>query len=264
MKRAIIFFLLFAFLQVLGAALALLVCKVAAAGSGEAELSATFRAVSAGRAQLCFNLVFCAAALWFFHREKTLRLSLESPRKPTLGKFVPAAAVLAFVVFAVGIDFIASPFLDDDDGQMELFKNMKDDPLCLLLLCFVGPLTEELVFRKGILDGFLRHNLKVWLAIGLSALLFAIVHGNWAQGIVALPLGAALGGMFVRTRNLKICLPAHMANNILAVVLIRCPEIVEKTDTWSTATNLCVGIPVACAGLVGILLTLKPSRPAET
>lgn len=264
MKRALLFFLLFALLEVISAALTLLLCKLSPEGSAQALPEATFQAVTAGRVQLCLNLFFCGAALWLFHKEKSQAPAFFFPKKRRLGKLSSLSAVVSFTVLAIGIDSLASPFLEEGDGQMEWFKNMKDDPLCLLLLCFVGPLTEEIVFRKGILQGFLQNHLKVPLALLLSALLFALVHGNWAQGVVAFPLGVALGAMFVRTRSLQLCLPSHMVNNILAVGMLEFPEIFDQTHAWPLSTHLWVGIPMALAGFFGLIFSLKCPLRAQT
>ena len=74
-----------------------------------------------------------------------------------------------------------------------------------------------------------RRGVQVPVAIGASALVFAIVHGNLAQGIPALLLGIALGILYHRSRSVWLCVAAHVANNTVAALLMFLPDL---PDSW--------------------------------
>jgi membrane protease YdiL (CAAX protease family) len=87
-------------------------------------------------------------------------------------------------------------------------------------LVLVAPLTEELLFRRIILDGFLR-NYGVPVAIALSSLLFGIVHLNPWQFVGATIVGVYLAWLYLRSRSVLLCMFAHGVFNFLPLLLLR-------------------------------------------
>lgn len=107
-----------------------------------------------------------------------------------------------------------------------------------LVVCIFAPIVEEVVFRGAILrvllegtkgaeasrvkedgvpqkEGAYRH----WVAIAISALLFALVHGNPAQMPHAFCIGLLLGWMFYRTGSIIPGIMLHWVNNTLSYVV---------------------------------------------
>lgn len=82
----------------------------------------------------------------------------------------------------------------------------------------LAPVAEELVFRGAILRSLLGWTGRHWLAIALSAVLFALVHGNPAQMPHALLVGLLLGWMYWRTDSVVPGVAFHWANNTIAYV----------------------------------------------
>ena len=60
-----------------------------------------------------------------------------------------------------------------------------------------------------------------WLAIFISALLFAIAHGNMAQGVNALLLGLLLGWLYYHTGSIIPGIAFHWMNNTLAYITLK-------------------------------------------
>ena len=84
--------------------------------------------------------------------------------------------------------------------------------MSLFLLVAVAGTTEEIVFRGIILRGLLAH-VRVPAAIGISALLFALVHANPWQFFGPLAMGILLGWWYVRTDSLVPCMAGHALLN---------------------------------------------------
>lgn len=76
---------------------------------------------------------------------------------------------------------------------------------------------EELFFR-GLLQRGLARRLGAPAAVGLAAVAFGAVHGDWAHGVAAFVLGLYLGALAVRAGSIRICMAAHAANNAVAVL----------------------------------------------
>ena len=90
----------------------------------------------------------------------------------------------------------------------------------------LAPVCEELVFRGAILRSLLRWSCPAdnrnpgghWLAIAISAVLFALAHFNPAQMPHALLVGMLLGWMYYRTDSVVPSVVYHWVNNSVAYV----------------------------------------------
>mgnify|MGYP001564712092 FL=1 len=77
-----------------------------------------------------------------------------------------------------------------------------------------APLIEELAFR-GVLYATLRMTVGVWPAVGLSAGIFALVHGYGAVGFASVFWSGTLWALaYERTRSLLPAILGHVFNNL--------------------------------------------------
>ena len=182
--------------------------------------------------------------LWFYRFEGRVRSKAETqPELLSIFKFRPLKRdvqqrpVTVFnIIYTTCCCLIIASSVSDALTHLHItapntvnFEGMMHNPLCLLLLCFVGPLCEELVFRVGVVRSLYRHNVPGWAAAAIGALAFALVHGNLAQGIPAFIIGFILGIAYLRTGDLRLCLPMHIANNAFAVycTLFAAPDVLS-------------------------------------
>lgn len=214
--KALVTFLLFVVVQVAAALTALLLTPGAASSLTLAEPTQPDPVVL-GITLLLYEIPLCIG-LWWWHRHNAAwPRPLRSARHPLLELPLAIAAVL---LLSWGVSAALEPFGLSDDGTTAIFLAQRKNVWCVLLLCVVGPLCEELVFRMGIVRELFLKGCPSLLAAALGALSFAVVHGNWVQGIPAFVVGTLLGLLFLRTGNLRLCLPAHVANNVLALLLL--------------------------------------------
>lgn len=85
--------------------------------------------------------------------------------------------------------------------------------VCLPLL---PAIFEELLFRGVVLRGLTQFGKTT--AVIVSAVMFALAHGNTDQIIYQFFGGLVFGFLFVETKNLTVSMCAHFANNAFAVV----------------------------------------------
>lgn len=89
-----------------------------------------------------------------------------------------------------------------------------------LIIGLMVPLVEEMVFRGAVLrELLLRSPQRHWPAIAVSALIFAVIHGNPAQMPHAFVVGLLIGWMYCRTRSILPGVIYHWVNNTVAYVL---------------------------------------------
>jgi len=136
----------------------------------------------------------------------------------------------------------ASQFADLMTGD-SLFES-------LLLAIVIAPVTEELLFRGLILQGFLRRY-SPRKAILASALLFAAFHGNPWQFLGALVLGVLFACWFLQTRSLIPCILGHAVNNAVPLVLIGVLDI--EIEGFTSSPAAAVEFQPAWLNLVGLL-----------
>ena len=108
-----------------------------------------------------------------------------------------------------------------DDSVAQLFDGILRDPYGYFAVGIIAPVAEEMVFRGAVLRTLLKcfDKKMVWVAIAISALLFALVHGNKAQGVHAFIMGLILGVLYYRTGSIVPGMVLHWVNNTLAYVL---------------------------------------------
>jgi membrane protease YdiL (CAAX protease family) len=96
---------------------------------------------------------------------------------------------------------------------------MVKNPLCILILSVLGPVTEEICFRYGVMGSLLESARWRRWAIPVSALLFGVIHMNPPQIIAAFVLGLFLGWLYLRTRSLWLPIICHVVNNTNSTVI---------------------------------------------
>ena len=110
-----------------------------------------------------------------------------------------------------------------DAGYTDITTSMPsiDSPLAAVAfaagIAVLPPIAEEFAFRGIVLSHLRRHG--DFLAVMVSALLFALVHGNVVQIPFAFFAGIALGVAYVKTNNLLVPIVIHLLNNGLSVVV---------------------------------------------
>lgn len=114
----------------------------------------------------------------------------------------------------------------------------------------VAALAEELALR-GYTLGHIREKYGDAFAVGVTAVIFAIMHGNLVQSPFALIAGAAIGYFTVKTGTLWVGIFIHMVNNLISL----CSAYIIELQGQETGALL---YTVAVYGLsfIGIICSL--------
>lgn len=172
------------------------------------------------------------------------------------------------MIFAVFLMTIASSFVIEPVGKLlpemdpvlveQMSRMMHDSPAWVVILSvsIFAPFFEEWLCRGLVLRGMLKR-MKPWMAIALSALFFALIHGNIWQGIPAFFMGIVFGYVYYKTGSLKLTMLMHFVNNTFAYCIAQVPALrnvdyfMDILSPWTYA-GLYVAAAMALAG--GILL----------
>lgn len=162
--------------------------------------------------------------------------------------------LVGIILLCMGLHLVSEPLeLPDLTGEMML--QVLGHPLGFLTVTLLGPVTEEVFFRSGIMGSCLRAGTSVRTAIIVSALLFGLIHGNPAQVPFAFCVGLALGYAYLRTGSLLVPILAHIANNGTAGILYLLLDE-ETFQDFRFATLLGGDIQVVVVGLLFTALGL--------
>lgn len=150
----------------------------------------------------------------------------------------------------MGTALALMPFGLDDNNMARRMAGLAGSWETPLLLCAVGPLFEEVVFRHGLAGGLRRAGCGRALTLGLSAAAFGLVHLNWLQGLTAFVMGLGLGGLYLGRRSLALAAAAHMLCNALAYASLRLPSDLAAGESAAPALG------ALGAGLTALALAL--------
>lgn len=120
----------------------------------------------------------------------------------------------------IHIDIFRKSILD-----FNLAMNLSDNSsllLTLILVSFLAPIMEELIFRGIILEAFKKICKSEIFPIILQALIFGLWHMNLVQGVYCFVGGIVFGYVKEKTSSIKYPIFIHMINNFLSSLL---PEL---------------------------------------
>ena len=114
-----------------------------------------------------------------------------------------------------------------------------------LSLCVLGPLFEELLFRGALLHALAPYGGR--FAALVSALLFAMMPGNFMQGVPTFIIGLYLAWITLRAGCILPAILAHMIYNTYATLL---SEITMTDSTGLLMLAALLHLPIMAGGLV--------------
>lgn len=120
-----------------------------------------------------------------------------------------------FILLSSRISFVI-PGFEPQQSHVPLFGDTNlDIALAVVVLVFIAPVVEELLFRGFLLQTFLAR-FKPWIASLLTAIFFALVHFELESAGMIIFLALILNWMFMRTRSIWPGIVFHMFNNAMA------------------------------------------------
>lgn len=102
-------------------------------------------------------------------------------------------------------------------NPVQTLINSTDIWLNLFLISIIGPIFEEILFRKLLIDRSIKYGAKV--SILLSALIFGLIHGNLNQFFYAFLLGGFFAYVYIKTGEIKYTITLHIIVNMMGSVV---------------------------------------------
>ena len=160
---------------------------------------------------------------------------------PAIGMSVMMGTALVFALCSVL--FLLDVDLSYQGEELEHRQQFFSGIAGALNACIFSPTIEEICFRGIVLGGLLKTRCRPWLAILISTLLFALLHGLGANFVTAILFGILVGWLYWRTGSIIPGIIIHITNNSLTAI-----DISNQTNTFYLII-LVVGIVLLAYGV---------------
>lgn len=181
------------------------------------------------------SLAITVGLPWLIGCHKTTLNDLGLQRLPSwLELGITPLAFLVYLFLSAVLTTLATqflPFIDFQQVQETGFDQMGQNyeyALAFLTLVILAPVAEEVLFR-GYLFGKLRRHAPTWVAILITSLLFAAVHGAWNVGIDVFVLSIVLCLLRVWLKSIWAPILLHMLKNGIAFYLLFINPVILNT-----------------------------------
>lgn len=191
-----------------------------------------------------FAYVIPIALLWFLLRDFIKQNSKEKPKfnYAMLLLYLPAMVfigMLGSVLTQYFTDFLNWLFgtgeLKDALQSVTPTSNEKAW-LFLLFVGIIAPIAEEIIYRGMILRGLLPFG--EWLAVGLSSVIFGLIHGNLDQFAYSAFVGVILGIVTVKSNSIIPSIFLHATNNFMVSLLNKSQYLYSGNDVPTLFDNI--------------------------
>ncbi|WP_428910578.1 lysostaphin resistance A-like protein [Niallia sp. Krafla_26] len=131
-----------------------------------------------------------------------------------------AQTVAATIELALGIEM-------GSENTQQIVGLIQMAPLVIIITSIIGPILEEIVFRK-ILFGVLYKKLNFFLSALISSLIFSIAHGEPEHLILYGAMGFTFAFLYVKTKRILVPIFTHVAMNTIVVILQLNPNLMQN------------------------------------
>lgn len=122
-----------------------------------------------------------------------------------------AQSIAGTVEYLIGIEV-------GSENTEQIIGLIHTAPIIIMISSIMGPILEEIVFRK-IIFGSLYRRMNFFLAALISSLIFALAHGEPEHLILYSAMGFTFAYLYVKTKRILVPIFTHVAMNTIVVIL---------------------------------------------
>ncbi|WP_338471506.1 type II CAAX endopeptidase family protein [Niallia sp. XMNu-256] len=131
-----------------------------------------------------------------------------------------AQSIAITIEMALGIEM-------GSENTQQIVGLIQAAPLVIIITSIIGPILEEIVFRK-ILFGSLYKKLNFFLAALISSLIFSLAHGEPEHLILYGAMGFTFAFLYVKTKQILVPIFTHVAMNTIVVIMQLNPNLMGQ------------------------------------
>jgi len=127
------------------------------------------------------------------------------------------------------------------ENTEQIMRIIDSAPFVILVVSIIGPILEEIVFRK-IIFGSLYQRFGFFISALVSSLIFAVAHMDFVHILLYASMGFTFAFLYVKTKRILVPIFAHVAMNTLVVILqLNYDRIIEWQEKYSGVTQFIGG-----------------------
>ena len=111
------------------------------------------------------------------------------------------------------------------ENTQQIIRIIESFPIVILVSSIVGPILEEIIFRK-IIFGALFKRMNFFFSALLSSTIFALAHFDFEHILLYSAMGFTFAFLYVKTNRIIVPIFAHVAMNTYVVII----QIVYKEE----------------------------------
>lgn len=158
--------------------------------------------------------------LYMMKKLERERIDRQSIGIATLIKYIAITFTLMWAGNIIGLiitSLLGGVMQGGIENPVETLINSSDIMINLLLISIIGPIFEELIFRKVLVDRTIKYGARV--SIILSAIIFGFFHGNLNQFFYAFLMGGFFAYVYIKTGKIIYSIILHITVNLMGSVV---------------------------------------------
>ena len=213
---------------------------------------------------LPFPLLF-----WLMNKLDSEKLEQKSLNIKTFLLYLCITFTLMWIGNLIGLAItaaIGNVIQSDIANPVQTLINNTDIWLNLIIISIIGPIFEEIFFRKLLIDRTIKYGAKV--SIIVSALLFGFMHGNVNQFFYAFLMGGFFAYVYIKTGKIIYTIILHLSVNLMGsvvslFVIESANAIVQNTPTPFDIGIVLIYVLILLAMLLFGLIGLSKYKQAN-
>ncbi|MGE6631565.1 CPBP family intramembrane glutamic endopeptidase [Bacillus sp. NPDC077027] len=127
----------------------------------------------------------------------------------------------------------------ESENTKNILSIMESIPLLVIVISVLGPISEEIVFRK-IIFGVIYEKTNFFIGALISSVMFAVVHDDSAHLLLYTAMGFSFAFLYAKTKRIIVPIGAHILMNSL-VILGQFEPVKKIIDEQSAALQMIIG-----------------------
>lgn len=166
---------------------------------------------------ISFNLTF-VLVLFLLRKERHYELRDAAPAHTSVLWAISGVFLALFAqALAANIERLLGIEVGSENTQ-QILKFIEAFPMVVLVSSILGPILEEIVFRK-VIFGSLHKKLNFFWSALISSVIFALAHFEPEHTLLYAAMGFTFAYLYVKTKRILVPIFAHVAMNTFVVLI---------------------------------------------
>ncbi|MDM5297068.1 CPBP family intramembrane metalloprotease [Bacillus pumilus] len=127
----------------------------------------------------------------------------------------------------------------ESKNTQDILSIMEAIPLLVIIIALIGPILEEIIFRK-IIFGVIYEKTNFFIGALVSSVTFAVVHNDFSHILLYTTMGFTFAFLYAKTKRIIVPIGAHMLMNSL-VVLVQIEPVKKMIEEQSQTMQMIIG-----------------------